>query len=749
MKISNPFNRIGANTIEKIIDYTETTSYKINVTSNNFTYTFKINGYDNQINYIDWGDGNVDELIGTATLVSVSHVYQTSGEYIVAITGKHYNVQTTNNSVSFTTLITEAISLSKHITSGDHMFYYSYDLATIRDTFILNDNIITCRSMFKNNLKLSGNISIILSKFTKKQRTLVEMFYGCKKLSGIAPAQILWENEKITSYSGCFTDCESLENYGIIPRSWGGGHVEIKDQSFIANEASETLKLSAIGYGNIEFFTDQNISPFILSKDGTISNLIQQGTYGLTVKCRNTAGSEDEAAISIIIDYSLNKLDYKTSKSEYEVSQSSDNNAYNTAYNAIDGNINSYSQTSFDSSNDGWWQTKFNIGPVILKYIQGTMQAYNESQLLYLEASNDGQNFVNVTSFAGGKVAIQTNLKIPYQYYRIKNLKNGYFIRINQVEFYYNFAENFLFAKDQASKFKMNEENEYQIEYMNLSETPASFSILQGTLPIGVILDTTTGKLYGNPTQQSETNLKIQITNTFNTIEINFNLIVVDATKAADPIISDGLRYFHQFIASPLEPQLGNKMTLAGNTTSISTINGINCIQLNENVRIYDENANYWTISNAVSTVTLSFWVNVIEKSSDNLGRSVVLGENRGLSQGMSIAFCIQPNNFGMEFAGHFTTNCGAYQINKWYHIVMKTSNNTMYSYVNNVLKGSGSRSYKQMAQHFLGFNCYKDGGQYTPGIFQSKTKYYIASIRLYDRALSDEEIQQLYLEHA
>jgi hypothetical protein len=46
MKISNPFNRIGANNIEKIID-TETTSYKINVTSNNFTYTFKINGYDN------------------------------------------------------------------------------------------------------------------------------------------------------------------------------------------------------------------------------------------------------------------------------------------------------------------------------------------------------------------------------------------------------------------------------------------------------------------------------------------------------------------------------------------------------------------------------------------------------------------------------------------------------------------------------------------------------------------------------
>lgn len=745
MKISNPFNRIGANNIEKIIDYTETTSYKINVTSNNFTYTFQINGYDNQINYIDWGDGNVDELIGTAKLVSVSHVYQTSGEYIVAITGKHYNIQATNRSATFSRLITEAISLSKHVTSGEYMFYFSYNLATIRDTFILNDNITNCTNMFYNNSILSGNISIILSKFTKKARNLYGMFYGCYKLSGIAPAQILWENEKISNYSGCFTGCETLENYGIIPRSWGGGHVEIKDQSFIVNEASETLKLSAVGYGNIEFFTDLNISPLILSKDGTISNFIQQGNYSFTVKCRNTAGSEDEAQIGIIIDYSLNILDYKTSKSEYEVSQSSNNDAYK----AIDGNINSYSQTSFDSSNDGWWQIKFNNGPVILKYIQGTMQAYNESNLLYLEASNDGQNFVNVISFTGGKIAIQTNLKIPYQYYRIKNQKSNYYIRINQVEFYYNFAENFLFAKDQASSFKMNEENQYQIEYMNFSETPVSFSILQGTLPIGVILDTTTGKLYGNPTQQGETNLKIQITNTFNTIEINFNLIVIDATKLADPIISDGLRYFHPFIVSPLEPQIGNKMTLVGNTTSISTINGINCIQLNENVHIYDENANYWTISDKVSTVTLSFWVNVIEKSSDNLGRSVTIGENRGTSNGMSVAFCILPNNFGMEFCGHFTTNCGAYQINKWYHIVMKTSNNTMYSYVNNVLKGSDRRNYKQIAHHFLGFNCYKDGAPYTPGIFQSKTKYYIASVRLYDRALSDEEIQQLYLEHA
>jgi len=46
----------------------------------------------------------------------------------------------------------------------------------------------------------------------------------------------------------------------------------------------------------------------------------------------------------------------------------------------------------------------------------------------------------------------------------------------------------------------MNEENQYQIKYMNLSETAATFTIIDGTLPIGVILDTTTGKLYGNPT---------------------------------------------------------------------------------------------------------------------------------------------------------------------------------------------------------------------------------------------------------
>jgi len=59
------------------------------------------------------------------------------------------------------------------------------------------------------------------------------------------------------------------------------------------------------------------------------------------------------------------------------------------------------------------------------------MQAYYENNDLYLEASNDGQNFINVTSFTGGNVAIQTNLKIPYQYYRIKNQKSNYYIKIN------------------------------------------------------------------------------------------------------------------------------------------------------------------------------------------------------------------------------------------------------------------------------------------------------------------------------
>jgi len=68
------------------------------------------------------------------------------------------------------------------------MFYFSSDLATIRDTFILNDNITNCSNMFYGNSSLSGNISIILSKFTKKARILYHMFDGCRKLSGIAPA---------------------------------------------------------------------------------------------------------------------------------------------------------------------------------------------------------------------------------------------------------------------------------------------------------------------------------------------------------------------------------------------------------------------------------------------------------------------------------------------------------------------------------------------------------------------------------
>lgn len=64
----------------------------------------------------------------------------------------------------------------------------------------------------------------------------------------------------------------------------------------------------------------------------------------------------------------------------------------------------------------------------------------------------------------------------------------------------------------------MNEESEYQIKYINTSETAATFTIIDGTLPNGISFDTTTGKFSGTATEEFEGALTIQISNTYNTV---------------------------------------------------------------------------------------------------------------------------------------------------------------------------------------------------------------------------------------
>ena len=53
---------------------------------------------------------------------------------------------------------------------------------------------------------------------------VMQMFDGCKRITGTAPAHLLWESGNTwTNTTNAFRNCTGLSNYNEIPASWGGG----------------------------------------------------------------------------------------------------------------------------------------------------------------------------------------------------------------------------------------------------------------------------------------------------------------------------------------------------------------------------------------------------------------------------------------------------------------------------------------------------------------------------------------------
>jgi hypothetical protein len=58
----------------------------------------------------------------------------------------------------------------------------------------------------------------------------------------------------------------------------------------------------------------------------------------------------------------------------------------------MDGNKSTYSKTQPASGQTDWWQIEF-VSPIILSQIYLKMDS---SSVLYLQASNDGSNWINL-----------------------------------------------------------------------------------------------------------------------------------------------------------------------------------------------------------------------------------------------------------------------------------------------------------------------------------------------------------------
>lgn len=300
------------------------------------------------------------------------------------------------------------------------------------------------------------------------------------------------------------------------------------DQNFLVIDSNQEIQLVATGGGTLTFTSDDLPEGISLSSDGKLTGFSVDGTYTINVKCSSNYGTEASAVITVYVNQTLqktqNNLTSNTS-SDFVVVYDQGNNS--SAYKAMDGDLSTYSSSSFSTASTSNFRIDFSQ-PIITKYIQLKLRDNGNAYSYYLQASTDGNTWVRIydqiipNTFDG---MLAVNLDTPYQYYRLVRANSGYYHYICEIIFYYKYVENYLSAKDQTINAKLGEQFTYQIEYLNYSETPVQFYI-DSELPEGIYFDETTGTFSGSSSVQITKNLTVTLTNTYKTIQITITLVV-------------------------------------------------------------------------------------------------------------------------------------------------------------------------------------------------------------------------------
>ena len=399
-----------------------------------------------------------------------------------------------------------------------------------------------------------------------------DMFYNCKKLNYLKVAFKTWDSSATNYWLSAVSSTGTFDAPRELPIEFGESRIpkgwQLPNHQYIIFPANDTfyfnskLGIEANTKIDILFLEPETLKPTFRVTNGSLPEglTLDENTGIISGSCNTEVlttieitisadGCDDKiVTLSIFISDALqtvNNLTSNDSNPDYEVSQSTDYGSSNQAWKAMDNDKSSNSRTKFDYSNDGWWQIKFTEGSVVLKKIEGTIKVYNNNRPVTLRGSNDGEIFEDILTFTtGDNINVIINQDTAYQYYRIYNAKNDYYLSITDIKFYYVFTEDYLSADDQNFNWKLNEYKEHQIEYVNFVGG-LYFEILEGNLPEGITFDENSGKFSGSSDVEFNENLVIQIDNGVNFITINVGL------KCVEDIDDTGLFLYH-----PLNEQL-------------------------------------------------------------------------------------------------------------------------------------------------------------------------------------------------
>ena len=307
-----------------------------------------------------------------------------------------------------------------------------------------------------------------------------------------------------------------------------------------------------------------------------------------------------------------------------------------------------------------------------------------------------------------------------------------------------------------------------QIKYSSSNSINISATCLTPPLPNGVTL-TENGYLeFDNSIiQEGKTTVKIKLESKSGYSNPDEKDVLINIMTPNSFLNNESLTFYEPFNDASriqnglLYPELGNPMTTQGNFVQ-NEIDSIRCFTFSGegNDRIVnDGNANYWTLPSGqyVPNITVSFYFNLHRRPSywGDPGKNPPLvslaGELESLYEGGGIFIYTQDNDVKLEFEKHYNYSLGTIELNKWYHVAFTSSNNTVYGYLNGVLKNSKTRNYKNLASYFLGVNARKRlGGSIDPnyhdenGYVKINNNFSIAKLRIYNRNFSDQEISIL-----
>ena len=206
---------------------------------------------------------------------------------------------------------------------------------------------------------------------------------------------------------------------------------------------------------------------------------------------------------------------------------------------------------------------------------------------------------------------------------------------------------------------------------------------------------------------------------------------------------TNGLTFYHPLNAYALDPAVGNTLTLTGNAPTATTFNGIDCLQFSNGALIQDGIDGYINFTDP--EVTMSIWAN---SASNYTNAGVFAIGTWDYLKSLEIM-----KQYRFKFVTYGETDrwmSDNIVTGKWYHLAITFSKSDSNYIIRIYRDGTFIEQYTRSGSAYDIAKCLGIGRNISasyPNLRDTWFPGYLACARLYNRALTDEEIALLATE--